>query len=80
MKATVKLNQNALKRQRSDKKKQALNKLKMHTMKTFIKKAKASKTDKAIQIAQQYIDMNVKVGLVHKNKASRLKSAIHTLN
>lgn len=78
MKAQVKLNLNALKRQRSDKKKQAANKLRMHTMKTFIKKAKNAKNADAIQVAQQYIDMNVKLGLVHKNKANRLKSAIYT--
>lgn len=80
MKAQVKQNLNALKRQRSDKKKQAANKFRMHTMKTFIKKAKDVKNPDVIhsvQLAQQYIDMNVKLGLVHKNKANRLKSAIY---
>lgn len=77
MKNQVKQNMNALKRHRSDVKKCAANKFRMHTMKTLIKKAKAAHTTDSVSIAQRYVDMNVKLGLVHKNKAARLKSAMY---
>lgn len=78
MKNQVKQNMNALKRHRSDVKKCAANKFRMHTMKTLIKKAKIASTTAGVTVAQRYIDMNVKLGLVHKNKAARLKSAIYS--
>lgn len=77
MRAQIKQNLNALRRERSDKKKKDMNKRKLSTMKTLVKSAKLSKTTESIQKAQRCIDMTAKTGLIHKNRANRLKVAIY---
>lgn len=77
----VKQNMNALKRERQDKKKKARNKFHLHTMKTYIKKAKearveGSNADDAFILAQKWIAKNVQKGIIHKNRGSRLTSRL----
>ena len=78
----VKQNMNALKRERQDKKKKAMNKFYEHTMKTYIRKAREAKTagtgiDTAFLTAQKWIAKNVKKHVIHKNRGARLTSRLH---
>lgn len=78
----VKQNMNALKRERQDIKKKARNKFHLHTMKTYIRKAKEAKTagadlDTVFQSAQKWIAKNVKKHIIHKNRGARLTSRLH---
>ncbi len=73
----------AKKRMRSNAKKAEVNTLVTSSMKTAIKKfekeVKAGNKDEAsnnLNIALQRIDKAVNSGLVHKNKAARLKSRL----
>ena len=73
----------AKKRVRSNKKKEVVNTFVTSTMKTAIKKFEKSVKDGNVEeasnrlnIAVQRIDKAVSSGLVHKNKAARLKSRL----
>ncbi len=77
----------AKKRMRSNAKKAEVNTLVYSSMKTAIKKfekeAKAGNKEQAnnnLNIALQRIDKAHNSGLVHKNKAARLKSRLTKLN
>lgn len=76
----------AKKRVRSNAKKENVNTLVSSSMKTAIKNVEKSakagnkeETAKNLNIAVQRIDKAVKSGLVHKNKAARLKSRLTKL-
>ncbi len=73
----------AKKRVRSNKKKEVVNTFVTSSMKTAIKKFEKSVKDGNVEeasnrlnIAVQRIDKAVSSGLVHKNKAARLKSRL----
>ncbi len=46
------------------------------TVKRLVKEAKDKKTPQALKLAFSALDKAVKVNLIHKNKANRLKSRI----
>lgn len=69
----------AIKKERQDKKRTAANKVRLEIVKRLIKKAKTSKKSIDIKKAISLIDKMVKIGLYHKNKASRLKSKLGKL-
>ena len=62
---------------KQDKKKNAMNHFRRHTMKTYIKRAKAAKTEDAYITAQKHIDFCSKHNVIHANAAARLKSRLH---
>ena len=66
----------ALKKMRQDASRTARNQIKQSKLKEAVKSAEKSKTEKNVSKAYQAIDKAKKAGLMHKNKASRLKSKI----
>ncbi|BDU67611.1 MAG: hypothetical protein TYPL_2640 [Candidatus Tyloplasma litorale] len=62
-----------------DDKRELRNKSTKSKIKTAMKKAKETKTDEAINNAVKLIDSAVTSGVFHVNKASRLKSKMHSL-
>ena len=66
----------AKKRMRSNAKKADINKLVYGSMKTAVKKFEKDNTNDNLNIALQRIDKAKNSGLVHKNKAARLKSRL----
>ena len=69
----------AIKKVRKDKGRTTRNKKRADALKILIKKAKASKSVKDIQAVFSALDKAVKVNLIHKNKAARLKSRLSKL-
>lgn len=66
----------AIKKVRKDKVRTARNKKRGVLLKSLIKKARASKTAKNLQLAFSALDKAAKVKLIHPNKAARLKSRL----
>lgn len=69
----------ARKKLRQDKKRTEQNMVVEDAMRLAIKKAKKSPTAESVRLATKTIDKAVKNHLVHKNKASRVKSALAKL-
>lgn len=69
----------AIKKLRKDIKRYKVNRAKKSRLSEFIKKAKKGKTAQAIRNAVSAIDKAAKTHLIHKNKASRLKSKLAKL-
>ena len=69
----------AKKKLRADKKRESANKKIGAFVKLSIKKAERKPTPKSIQEAFSIIDKGVKKNIIHKNKASRLKSRLSKL-
>lgn len=69
----------AKKKLRADKKRTAQNKGFKTLVKELVKKAKASKSEKAIKEAVIAIDKAAKKNIFHKNKAARFKSGLAKL-
>ena len=70
----------ALKRVRSNEKKREKNRYQYKTTRTFIKKLKTTKeqetASKELPLGIAMIDKLLKRGIIHKNKASRMKSRL----
>lgn len=69
----------AIKKLRKDKKRTVDNKVKKALLKRFIKKAVKTKSLQSLKQATSFIDKMAKVHLIHKNKASKLKSRLSRL-
>lgn len=61
---------------RVSKRKEAVNKLTKTRLEIAIRRAQKSKSAKIVQDAMSLIDRAAKKGLIHKNKAGRLKSQL----
>lgn len=66
----------AIKKVRKDKVRTARNRKREGMLKTLLKKARKEKSDKNLSAIFSALDKAVKVNLIHKNKASRLKSRL----
>lgn len=66
----------AQKRVRSSARKQAQNLKVKQAYKKAVKEVRANKSDSTIKTAYKALDKAAKRGIIHKNKASRLKSRI----
>lgn len=66
----------AIKKVRKDKTRTARNKKRELVLKSLVKKVRSSKSKKDLQAAFSALDKAVKVKLIHKNKAGRLKSRL----
>lgn len=66
----------AIKKVRKDKVRTARNKRRALTLKTLIKKAHLEGSPKNLKAVYSALDKAVKVNLIHKNKAARLKSRL----
>lgn len=69
----------AKKKLRADRKRESANKKMDAFVKLSIKKAQRKPTTKSIQEAFRIIDKSVKKNIIHKNKASRIKSRLSKL-
>ena len=61
---------------RQEKKRTAINRTKKENLKILIKNVRADKTAQSLTAVFSALDKAAKVGLIHKNKASRLKSRL----
>lgn len=68
--------QSAKKKMRKDKVRTQKNKIKKDALKALIKKVRASKSTDNLTAAFSALDKAAKTNLIHKNKASRLKSRL----
>lgn len=66
----------AIKKVRKDKIRTARNKKRELALKALIKKARVTKSAEDLKAAFSALDKAAKVNLIHKNKASRLKSRL----
>lgn len=73
------ITQSAKKALRKDQRRKLVNLRIKERVKTTIKKARAKKTKKGLALAYAAIDRAVKKGVLHRNKASRLKSQLASL-
>jgi small subunit ribosomal protein S20 len=69
----------AKKKLRQDRKREKANNLLRNSLKKAIKDARKSKTAEKIKKAIILVDKAVKKGLIHKNKAARIKSRLSKL-
>lgn len=69
----------AIKKLRKDKKRTKINKARKENLKKLIKEAIKSKSSPKIIKATSFIDKMAKVHLIHKKKASHLKSRLSKL-
>lgn len=69
----------AIKKVRKDKVRTVRNSKRESNLKALIKKARISKSPKTLQAVFSALDKAAKVGLIHKNKASRLKSRLSSI-
>lgn len=69
----------AIKKVRKDKTRTARNKKREASLKSLVKKVRTSKAAKDLTAAFSALDKATKVNLIHKNKASRLKSRLSKL-
>ena len=60
-------------------KKQRVNRLIISRLEVAVRKAKKNKTPEAILAAVSFADRASKKGVIHKNKSSRIKSALSKL-
>lgn len=68
--------QSAKKRMRQERKRSAKNRAKKETLKSLIKKVRVEKSATNLTAVFSALDKAAKTGLIHKNKASRLKSRL----
>ncbi len=61
---------------RRDRRQALVNQKIRRQMKTAVKKMRQKPTQKALQEASQMLDRAAKKGVIHRNKASRLKSRL----
>lgn len=66
----------AIKKVRKDKVRTKRNLKRELALKALIKKARLTKSKKDLQAVYSALDKAAKVGLIHKNKAARLKSRL----
>ncbi len=66
----------AIKKLRKDRKRTLVNKVKKDNLKDLIKKARGKKTPEDLKKVFSALDRAAKTHLIHKNKASRLKSRL----
>lgn len=66
----------AIKKQRVDKKKTAINRPVLGKMKSAVKKAKTSPSSDTIREAYSAVDRALKRNVIKKNRASRIKSRL----
>ncbi len=66
----------AIKKLRKDRKRTLVNKAKKEGLKDLIKKARKQKTPASLKAVFSALDKAAKTNLIHKNKASRLKSRL----
>jgi len=66
----------AKKKNRRDQRKRSINLKKRSALKKVVKTARTVSSPTNLQAAQKTLDKAVKQGLVHKNKANRLKSRL----
>jgi len=66
----------AIKKLKQDKRRTITNKRYLVTLKKSLKLARAKKSPKTLSAAFRALDRAAKVNLIHKNKASRLKSRL----
>ncbi|HSX40563.1 MAG TPA: 30S ribosomal protein S20 [Candidatus Saccharimonadales bacterium] len=66
----------AKKKLRQDKKRTIVNKTLKEAFVKAVKKARKNPTEKVLQETTSIIDKTVKAGIIHKNKAARLKSSL----
>ncbi|KPJ70338.1 hypothetical protein AMJ51_02255 [Microgenomates bacterium DG_75] len=71
--------QSAKKKMRRDKRRTITNRKIRQQMKAAVKQVRQQPTKKALQKASQALDRAAKKGVIHKNKASRLKSRLAKL-
>jgi small subunit ribosomal protein S20 len=69
----------AQKKLRQDKKRQFANKKTKTAYKSLVKQARENPSAKAVQATFSMLDKAAKNGIIHKNKASRLKSSLSKL-
>ena len=69
----------AKKKLRKDRKLEKINKLFRNEFSKALKEAKKSKTSEKIRQAVRITDKAVKKGIIHKNKAARIKSSLSKL-
>jgi small subunit ribosomal protein S20 len=69
----------AKKKLRQDKKRQKRNNFQRANFKDAVKEATKSKTAEKVRKAVSLVDKAVKKGLIHKNKAARIKSGLSKL-
>ena len=69
----------ALKKLRRDKKRSSKNVSIKSNLRKLIKKMRQKPTDKALKNVFQALDKATKINIIHKNKASRLKSRLSKL-
>jgi small subunit ribosomal protein S20 len=69
----------AKKKLRQDKKREEVNDALRSTLKKVLKEAQKSKTAEKVKKAAILVDKAVKKGLIHKNKAARIKSRLSKL-
>lgn len=73
----MKINKSALRREKQDLRRKQMNHMRLHTMKTYIKRAKGQESnDEQFEKAQAHIAMCVKHGIIHRNKGARLTSRL----
>jgi small subunit ribosomal protein S20 len=70
------ITKSASKALRRDKRKTNINKPIKTKYKTAVKNAALEPTEKNLKLAYKHLDRAVKKGIIHKNKASRLKSQL----
>src|ERR1035437_10297978 len=70
----------AKKKLKQDKKRQVRNNYLRQAFKDAVKEATKSKTLEKVKKAVSNVDKAVKKGLIHKNKAARIKSRLSKLN
>ena len=71
--------QSAKKKMRRDKQRTIINRKIRQQMKLAVKTMRQKPTKKALQKASQTLDRAAKKGVIHKNRASRLKSRLAKL-
>ena len=69
----------ALKKLRHDKKRTSKNAAVKSNLRKLIKKMRQKPTNKALKEVYQALDKATKINIIHKNKASRLKSRLSKL-
>lgn len=69
----------AKKKLRQDRKREKLNNILRNSLKKALKEADKSKNSEKIRKAVSFVDKSVKKGLMHKNKAARIKSRLSKL-
>lgn len=69
----------AKKKLRQDIKKEKINDLLREELASAIKLAKKSKLEEKVKLAVKKVDKAAKKGLIHKNKAARIKSSLNKL-